>query len=506
MSAGSASAPPPSPGSGSAQPPQPTVDELVMIARHDFWCFTELMFPVLHPGKKLDYADYLGLMAWLMMGVAKGKYRRVVINLPPRHMKSLIVSILYPAWRLGLNPSAKFITVSYGDDLAHQHSGITRNLMMSPIYRRIFPGTVLEKKAVDHIRTTKGGQRYATAIGSDITGFGADEIIVDDPMQPDDATSEHAKEKVTSWVQSSVLTRFDDQRIGALILVMHRLAPDDLSATLEPQADFVLKLPLIAEKKELYKHDGRIIMQRQPGEVLNPARMDLSDAEQLNASLPRHVWDGQYQQRPSPGGSGMLSIDRFQRYDPDKPPKFELLIHSWDVGATIGGNASVCTKWGLVREGKGEGEGLDVLYLTQVISLKLELPEVRAAIKAEHNRDKPALIVIDERGAGMGLYQELRREGYRNIGASTSTDEPIERDGTATLRPSASKIERFGRAVLAIDDGRVVIPTKAAWLERFLYELAAFPNIPDKDQVDSMAQVVANLDAVIRKARYNALA
>lgn len=412
-------------------------------------------------------------------------------------MKSLIVSIFYVAWRLGRDPAAKFISISYGDDLAHDHSGLTRKLMESALYRRIFPETVLAKRAVDHIRTTRGGYRYATSVGSDITGFGADEIIIDDPMQPDDATSEHAKEKVRSWVYGSVLTRFNSPREGALILVMHRLAPDDLSSALEPFADFVLKLPLVAEKREHFKRKGKTLMLRHSGEPLNPARMDLADCENLKASLPRHVWDSQYQQRPSAGGSGMLSIERFRRYDPDSMPDFELVIHSWDVGATVGGNASVCTSWGLVRE----KPGLDVLYLTQVISLKLELPEVRAAIRMQNSLDKPALIVIDERGAGMGLYQELHREGYRHVVASTETDKPIERDGAATLRPSASKIERFGRAILAIDDGRIVIPTRADWLERFLYEVAAFPNIPDKDQVDSMAQVVGNIDVAIQRAR-----
>jgi phage terminase large subunit-like protein len=104
----------------------------------------------------------------------------------------------------------------------------------------------------------------------------------------------------------------------------------------------------------------------------------------------------------------------------------------------------------------------------------------------------------------MGLYRELQREGYRNIARSTATDESLERDSTATRRPSTSKIDRFGRAVLEIDNGRVVIPTKAAWLDRFLHEVAAFPNIADKGQVGSMSQVVANVDAVIRRARNNA--
>ena len=196
----------------------------------------------------------------------------------------------------------------------------------------------------------------------------------------------------------------------------------------------------------------------------------------------------------------MLSIDRFRRYDLNAPPQFELTIQSWDVGATINGNASVCTKWGLVTE----PDGRTVLYLFNVTRLKLELPEVRAAIRAEDKADKPALIIIDERGAGMGLYQELKREGYRNIVASTATDEPMERDGIAGRRPSASKIERFGRAAMMIADGRVIIPTTAPWLDGFLYEVAAFPNISDKDQVDSMSQVIGNFDIAIQRARSNA--
>jgi len=478
---------------------QPSLDDLILLARRDFWCFIELVFPVLHPGIRLDYAPYLEVLAQAMMSVAQGRFKRVIINLPPRHMKSLIVSIFYVAWRLGCDPTAKFLTISYGDDLAHDHSALTRKLMMSPLYRRIFPWTVLDKKAVDYIRTTQGGHRYATSVGSDITGFGADEIIIDDPMQPEDAASERSKERVRAWVQSSVLTRFNDPRNGALILVMHRLAPDDLSATMKAQADLVLELPLVACKAEVFKSQGRLLMRRSPGDILNPARMSDKDVERLKASLPRHVWDGQYQQQPSVGGSGMLSIERFKRFDLDHPPLFELVVHSWDVGATIGGNASVCTKWGLLQN----KDGRDQLYLTQVIRLHLELPEVRAAIKAEDKKDKPALIAIDERGAGLGLFQELRREGYRHLIASTETEEPIEREATAASRPSASKIERFGRTSLMIDSGLVLIPEKAPWLEAFLYEVAAFPNIADKDQVDSMTQLIGNFHRALQLARLN---
>jgi len=475
------------------------LDGLITLARADFMCFVELAFGVLHPGKKLIYADYLQVMADVLMGVEDGDFRRVLINLPPRHMKSMLTSVLYVAWRLGRDPTTKFVTISYGDDLAHDLSGMTRSLMNSELYGRIFPETILDKKAVDYVRTTKEGARYVTSVGSDITGFGADIIILDDPMQPDDAASEKAKERLRSWVFNSVLTRFNDAPTGALILVMHRLAPDDLSATLEPSADFVLKLPLIAEQEEKYLRHGRTTMYRRPGDVLNPARMTPENAAKLKANLPGYVWDGQYQQRPTAGGSGMLSVERFQRFDLSKPPKFELSIHSWDVGATIGGNASVCTKWGLAFN----KDKKDALHLTQVISVRLELPEVLATIKAEIERDRPALVVIDERGVGLGVVQHLKRAGYRNISYSTATKEPIEIGAASRPRPSDSKIERFGRAILRIDAGQVQIPMSAPFIEKFLYETGAFPNISDDDQVDSMTQVIANFGNAIAQARRN---
>jgi len=476
------------------------LDGLIELARADFMCFVELVFGVLHPGKELVYADYLQLMANILMRVEEGRLRRVIFNLPPRHMKSMMVSVLYVAWRLGRDPTTKFITISYGDDLAHHLSSRTRELMKSRLYRRIFPGTVLDKQAVDHVCTTKGGARYATSVGSDITGFGADVIIVDDPMQPDDAASELVKQRVRNWLDSSVLTRFDDDAKGALIVVMHRLAPDDLSATLEPTADYVVKLPLIAEKEEKYVRHGKFVMYRRPGDVLNPRRMTADDVARLEASLSRHVWDGQYQQRPTAGGSGMLSVERFRRFDLANPPAFELAIHSWDIGATVTGNASVCTKWGLGRDRSGR----DLLYLYDVIRLKAELPQVRAAIKTEDRRDKPAIIILDERGVGLGVYQELRKEGYGNVLPASYKSEPAELGSAATSRPSTSKIDRFGKAILHIDDGRVLIPNAAPWLDGFLYEITAFPNVSQKDQVDSMSQLIAHMDNAIRQARINA--
>ena len=155
-------------------------------------------------------------------------------------------------------------------------------------------------------------------MGSDITGFGADEIILDDLLQPDQAASESAKERVRSWVQSSVMTRFNDPNEGVLIIVEHRLAPDDLSATLEATGlYFPLKLPLIAEEAEHFTRLGRTLMRRKPGDVLNPARMSKEQANELQKTLARHIFLSQYQQRPEAGGSGMLEVEQSPALRPE---------------------------------------------------------------------------------------------------------------------------------------------------------------------------------------------
>jgi hypothetical protein len=368
-------------------------EALTTFARLDFWCFVELMFPVLYPGQELVYAGYLELIATLLMRVGQHRYRNVVINLPPRHMKSALASILYPAWRLGCDPTVKFICISYGDDLAHDLSAQTRKIMRSPLYKLIFPGTVLDKSAVDHIRTTLGGYRYATAVGSDITGFGADEIIIDDPVQPEDALSERVKQQLRDWVNSSVYTRFNDPSKGALVLVMHRLAPDDLAGTIEPSADYVLKLPLIAEKTDDYTFRGKTIMRREPGEPLNPSRLNAADIEALKARIAPHVFASQYQQRPEAGGTGYCSIERLARFA--EAPPFELIVHSSDIASTKGGGDwTVCAKFGLAKE----SDGREILYLTGIVRMQVELPDVREAIIAHDSHDKPAIIVMDGNG------------------------------------------------------------------------------------------------------------
>lgn len=469
----------------SSSEPALSLQDLCALARRDFGVFVELTFPVLHPVARLEPADYLDLLFEVLTAVREDAYRRVVINLPPGFMKSMLVSIMFVAWRLGIDPSWKVVCISYGDDLAHKHSAATRLLMQSPMYQAIFPETVLQKKAEDHLTTTKGGYRYATAVGSDITGFRPHTIIIDDPMEPEAAVSELAKERLRAWVLSSVLTRFEDPSRGALLLVMHRLAPDDLSATIGGwDAALVIALPLVAEQEEtFYDRNDAILMRRTPGDSLNPQRWTAAAIARLKSEIPPHVFASQYQQRPTSGGSGLLSPERLRRYT--KAPKFDLQIHSWDVGATVGGNPSVCTKWGIARD----ADGHDVAYLTDVIKLRIDIPDLRAAIKTQDGADKPDLIIIDHRGVGLPLFQDLQRDGYCHV---VRCSERGAMDG---------KLQYFALASLAFYDGAIAFPTNARWIEEVIYALASFPDLKEFDLVDSITQLASTLPRALMYAR-----
>ena len=390
----------------------PKLDDLIVLARVDFLVFVLMMFPVLHDGQQMVHAPYIDIIVQALESSRKRKRKRLIFNLPPGYMKSLIVSVLYIAWLLGKNPSTRAICISYGDDLTHELSRKTRRVMLSSLYRQIFPNTILDKKAENTISTTRGGQRYATSVGSDIAGFRADIIVLDDPLQPDDAFSEIAKDKLRNWYFGVVSQRLLDQTDGVIILVMHRLAPDDLAGTfIEMGGWFQLALPLIAEKREEFcDHRKRVLMIRKVGEPLNPARASIDICQTQIKSVPSAVADAQYQQRPSFGGAGVCAIGRLVRYK--EPPPFELVLHSWDIAATKdGGDWTVCTKYGLTAD----PEIGDVLYLTGIIRTRIELPDVRELIVAQDAIDKPALIILDGNGVGLGTYQDLLRRGFRNI-------------------------------------------------------------------------------------------
>jgi hypothetical protein len=233
-----------------------SADEYRAILRNDLATFIERSFYEINPQTDFIPGQYIELLAPTLEKCRTGKTKRLIINLPPRTLKSIVANVVFPAWLLGHEPGKQIICASYGQDLADKHALDCRKLMASAFYRSLFPGTVLsrDKQSVNDFLTTNQGFRLSTSVGGPLTGRGADIIILDDVMKPEDALSEARRKSGNEWYRTTLLSRLNNKRDGVIIVVMQRLHEDDLVGNLlESGEDWeVLSLPAIAKCDERY--------------------------------------------------------------------------------------------------------------------------------------------------------------------------------------------------------------------------------------------------------------
>ena len=232
-----------------------STEELLPTMRQDLASFFERSFYELHPGQCLNFAPHIELIASMLDAVRRGEIKRLIINLPPRHLKSHCVSVAFVAWMLGHDPSKHIICASYGQDLANEMAALTRNLMLTSFFRALFGSILGGRQAVDDFGTVAGGRRLATSVGGVLTGRGADLIIIDDPQKADDALSESSRRATHTWFDNTLLSRLNNKRDGAIIIVSQRLHQDDLVGHVLEQGEWqVLALPAVAEARGMSCH------------------------------------------------------------------------------------------------------------------------------------------------------------------------------------------------------------------------------------------------------------
>jgi hypothetical protein len=196
--------------------------------------------------------------------------KRLNLNLPPRSLKSFIVSVALPAWLLGRNPSTRIICASYSDELSTKFSRDCRALLETALYKRVFPSTKLNPKKASEgeFETTKRGFRLATSVGGTLTGRGGEVLIVDDPIKANDAESEVVRKAAIEWFRSTALSRLDDPARSLVFIAMQRLHVDDLSGILIEQGWPSLVLPAIAVEAADYAVAEDEVYHRPAGELL----------------------------------------------------------------------------------------------------------------------------------------------------------------------------------------------------------------------------------------------
>src|ERR1700726_70572 len=359
-----------------------TPAEYEVLLRHDFATFAMRCFHDLNPQTRLAMNWHLEVIAAKLAAVREGKIRRLILNLPPRHLKSLLASIAFPAWHLGHHPSAQILCVSYGQDLADKLARDCRGIMMSPWYRRIFPTRLApHRRAGQEFITTAQGYRLATSNGGVLTGRGADIILIDDPLKPEEALSDAQRQAANDWYDHTLYSRQNDKRRSAIVMIMQRLHEDDpVGHVLAQEPSEVLSFPAIAEADEMHEIEtiwGPQGFRRRRGEALPLAREPLEILDRIRRTIGEYNFAGQYQQSPAPLGGGMVKAEWFKSYrEKERPERFDQIVQSWDTAnkATELSDFSVCTTWGV----KGKE-----LFLLGVFRRRLEYPLLKRARSGE---------------------------------------------------------------------------------------------------------------------------
>ena len=441
------------------------------ILRTHFESFLRRCFMTLNPGSPYLPNWHIAAIAYQLERVRRGEITRLIINLPPRHLKSLTVSVAFPAFLLGLEPWHRIFAISYSNELASKHASDFRSIVESPWYQRAFEMRIA-RSLEDEVLTTARGFRKSTSVSGTLTGLGGDIFIIDDPQKPVDAQSDVQRNRLNQWVSNTLMSRLDRKETGIIIVVMQRVHLNDLSGYLtESEGWTVLSLPAIAEQDETIAIGDDEFHLRRTGEALHPELESLESLKELQRRMIPDDFAAQYQQSPVPPGGAMIRREWLRYYqEPPERTYRARIIQSWDTASKDGAQNdwSVCTTW-LVLDNH--------YYLLDLTRGRYDYPNLKATAIALAQKYRPQRVLIEDASTGTALAQELKSI-YLN-GAVQLV--PIERDKIGRLYVNQDK---FANRL-------VIFPKEAPYMPELLAELLTFPQGKTDDQVDSISQALS---------------
>jgi len=450
-----------------------TIEEVYLAAvRSDLKVFVQQAFTTVYPGKALMENWHIDAIIHCLEQAIRGESPRLIINMPPRHLKSFLVSVALPAFIIGNDPSAKIICACYGDELTRTLARDFRRIIESDWYQSVFTEVNVTKFTETEVVTDQGGYRYATSVGGSLTGKGGDFIIIDDPTKPEDALSDKIREKTNEWYKSTLLTRLDDKKHSVLVLVMQRLHVNDLTGYVEEKGGYQkLSLPAIASRNDEIAISDSEFYHRKDGEPLHAEREDLETLERMRDELGSHHFQAQYQQSPETPEGAMFKRKWFKIIE--RCPQFyegEFVV-SVDAASSTSESANY--------------SAITVLYADQTGYYVIETERGRWDYEGLLDKAKSYVrkygqqvkFVIEAASNGTALISSLSRSGVI----------------CNYYKPRVDKTTRASYVLPAIHKGHVSVlrtDENEAAFEVFMNEVCTFPNGRNDDQVDSLVMAL----------------
>jgi predicted phage terminase large subunit-like protein len=407
---------------------------------------------------------------------------RICVNMPPRHGKSQLISIYFPAWFLGRNPDKKVLMVSHTTDLAVDFGRKVRNLIGTEQYQAIFPTVQLasDSKSAGRWNTSAGGEYFACGVGSALAGRGAHLLLVDDPHNEQDIISGNLDvfDKAYEWFTFGARTRLMPG--GRIAIVQTRWHLDDLTGRVvrdmaqNELADKyeVVEFPAILEvNAEVPDPANRLLtIHKTIEKPLWPEFFNLDALYRTKASMPVFQWNAQYQQQPTAEEAAMVKREWWKEWPNEEPPSCEYIIMTLDAAAEKNNRAdfTALTTWGVFFH---EEENCYCIILLNAIKKRLEFPELKELAMEQYNEWEPDAFIVEKKSSGTPLYQEMRRSGL------------MVQEYTPH-RGSGDKTARLNSVADIVRSGLVYVP-QTRWAEELVEEVAGFPFMSHDDLVDT---------------------
>jgi phage terminase large subunit-like protein len=430
---------------------------------HNFEVFVQLGHKILR-NQPLGNDPYLEYSCHIAQEFARGNRTRVIVNMPPGFAKTTIFSICLIAWLLAHDPTLRIIFVTHDASLAREVASAVRKIMKSEEYRRIFAVRIERGyDTVDDFRTTAGGRLFACSIGGGITGRRADVVIVDDPLAIKYAGNLKKIHKVNRVFDKEIVTRLADPTHGRIMVVMHRLHKEDLTAHLMAKGGYDrIALPLIAERARKYEFGG-LVWFRGKDEQLRPGLYSKKKIRELKEEEGRPGFKLLYNQDVGPETEFSIRPKHFRLVDLKGLPPELPVVFSIDTSQKEGPQTSWNVILVVVRFGKDDIVLEEFCARCDYVSLYHAFHE----LAGEYH---PSAVVIEDTSNGSALISQLQHERKYRI-------EPI--------TPKGSKSKRLRRHLRRIRKGRIHLPTRADWFGGFVGEFVDFPD-GATDRIDAM--------------------